>query len=165
MADLVLIDGDQAMFNPNFGPAIVVVQPGKLTASGAYNSHYAEDVQKKLEKGDEPLRQGVGGRRVCVEGDEQSVVVPGCKYSSPMFPIPGVGTLRILTLPPNCKSMRDRLGGKAVLLKGGQFIAAFDVQVPAMMPPPGPGAPIPDPTPRYTGNGSFVTANVTQMAT
>ena len=34
VSDFVLIDGDQALFLPAFGAAIVVVQPGKLAGSG-----------------------------------------------------------------------------------------------------------------------------------
>ena len=36
----------------------------------------------------------------------------------------------------------------------------FEVQNPAKQPPLGPGAPIPDPTPQYSGNGLFITTNV-----
>ena len=34
MPDFILIDGDKANFLPNFGAAIVVVQPGTLKGSG-----------------------------------------------------------------------------------------------------------------------------------
>jgi hypothetical protein len=46
-----------------------------------------------------------------------------------------------------------------VLLKGGSFTARFEVQNPAKQPPAGPGAPIPDATPEYSGSGVFVTTN------
>ena len=165
MSDFVLIDGDLVMFNPNFGPAIVKVQPGVLKASGGYNPHYAEHGKLKAEKGDEPLRQGVNGRAVCIEGDERNVLVPGCIYTTPMYPIPGVGTLKIQSLPSDCRAQQDSLSGKRVLLKGRSFMAVFEVQTAAKMPLPGPGAPLPDPTPQYTRTGHFVTTNQTQKAT
>ena len=34
MADFILIDGDKAIFLPNFGVAVVVVRPGDLKGSG-----------------------------------------------------------------------------------------------------------------------------------
>ena len=34
MSDFILIDGDQAIFNPAFGLATVMVKPGDLKASG-----------------------------------------------------------------------------------------------------------------------------------
>jgi len=34
------------------------------------------------------------------------------------------------------------------------------VQSPAKQPPPGPGAPVPDRTPKYTGTGNFTTTNM-----
>ena len=37
MADYILMDGDQAIYKPNFGAAIVAVQPGTLTGSGKAN--------------------------------------------------------------------------------------------------------------------------------
>jgi len=46
-----------------------------------------------------------------------------------------------------------------VLLKGGNFTASFEVQSPAQQPPPGPGSPIPDATPKYSGSGMFITTN------
>ena len=34
MPDFILLEGDQAIFLPNFGVAVVVVKPGKLKGSG-----------------------------------------------------------------------------------------------------------------------------------
>ena len=139
MADFVLIDGDQVMFMPAFGPAIVVVQPGKLTGSG----------QSTLQ-----------GKKVCVEGDEKQVSVPGCTYMTPIYAIPGTGTLKIQALAPNQIAQKTYSNGKSLLLKGGTFTAVFEVQSPAQQPPPGPGSPIPDATPQYSGNGMFMTTNM-----
>ncbi|HSI41608.1 MAG TPA: hypothetical protein VLA00_13775 [Xanthobacteraceae bacterium] len=143
MADLVLLDGDQAIFQPGFGAAIVMVQPGRIAGSG-------------------PMR--AAGKRACVDGDEASVSVPGCLYMTPLHSIPGIGTLAIAALAGNQLSVTSAAGGARLMLKGGAFIAQFTVQVPAMQPPPGPGAPIPDATPSYSGAGTFVTANTTVKA-
>jgi len=144
MSDFVLVEGDIASFLPNFGAAVVVVRPGTLTGSG-------------------PGR--IGGKRICVDGDERSVSVAGCLYVTPQHPIPGTGTLKVSALAGDQKARDSKTGGKAVLLKGGTFSATFEVQSPAHQPPPGPGSPIPDATPQYSGRGSFIiTTNMTVRA-
>ena len=139
MLDSMLIEGDKAVFMPNFGAAIVVVQPGDLKGSGPAT---------------------IQGKKICVDGDEKKVSVPGCTYMTPQYCIPGVGTLQIAALAGNQKATKTKTGGKPVLLKGGNFTARFTVQTPAQQPPPGPGSPIPDSTPQYSGNGMFITTNV-----
>jgi len=139
MSDLILIEGDKAMFLPTFGPAIVVVKPGDLKASGPAT---------------------VNGKKVCVDGDETKVSVPGCVYMTPQYSIPGTGTLKISALAGNQKAKKTKSGNKPVLLKGESFTAKFEVQSPAKQPPPGPGSPIPDPTPQYSGTGMFVSMNI-----
>ncbi len=139
MPDFILIEGDKAMFMPNFGAAIVVVQPGKLEGSGPAT---------------------LNGKKICVDGDEKKVSVAGCTYITPQYSIPGTGTLKISALAGNQKATKTKTGAKAVLLKGGTFTAEFEVQNPAKQPPPGPGSPIPDATPKYTGTGMFVTTNM-----
>lgn len=139
MLDSILIEGDKAMFMPNFGAAVVVVQPGDLKGSGPAT---------------------ITGKKICVDGDEKKVSVPGCTYMTPQYCIPGTGTLEIDALAGNQKATKTKTGGKAVLLKGGNFTAKFSVQTPAQQPPPGPGGPIPDSTPQYSGSGMFVTTNL-----
>jgi Contractile injection system spike tip protein len=139
MSDLILIEGDMAMFLPNFGPAIVVVKPGDLKAGGPAT---------------------LNGKKVCVDGDETKVSVPGCVYMTPQYSIPGTGTLKIAALAGNQKAKKTRSGGKPVLLKGASFTAKFEVQNPAKQPPTGPGSPIPDATPQYSGAGMFVSMNI-----
>jgi hypothetical protein len=138
MSDLVLVDGDTATFLPAFGAAMVAVRPGALSASSPAS---------------------VGTKKICVAGDETSVSVAGCSYCTPQYSIPGTGTLKISQLAGDQKARTGTAGGKAVLLKGSLFTAVFEVQAPAQQPPPGPGAPIPDTTTRYSGRGSFTTAN------
>jgi hypothetical protein len=138
VADFILREGDKANFLPNFGPAIVIVQPGELKGSGPAT---------------------LNGIKICVDGDEKQLSVPGCVYMTPQYSIPGSGTLKIASLASNQKATKTRTGGKHVLLKGGNFTAKFEVQSPAQQPPPGPGSPIPDPTPHYSGSGMFMTMN------
>lgn len=138
MPDFILIEGDKANFLPNFGAAVVVVQPGTLQGSGPAT---------------------LNGKKLCVDGDEKNVSVPGCMYMTPQYSIPGTGTLKIDALAANQKAKKTNTGSKAVLLKGGQFTAKFEVQSPAQQPPPGPGSPIPDATPQYSGQGMFITTN------
>ncbi len=135
MADFVLIEGDLAMFLPIFGAAIVVVRPGTLTGSGPAT---------------------LDGKKVCVDGDEKNVSVPGCMYVAPPYVIPGTGTLKIAALAGDQKAQKSETGGKPVLLKGSLFTAKFEVQSPAMQPPP---SSAPDATPQYSGNGTFTTMN------
>lgn len=118
---------------------MVVVKPGDLKAGGPAT---------------------LNGKKVCVDGDEKNVSVPGCMYMAPPYVIPGTGTLKIAALAGNQKAKKTNTGGKLVLLKGGNFTAKFEVQSPAKQPPPGPGAPIPDATPQYSGSGMFVTTNM-----
>ena len=139
MTDFILIDGDVVNFMPNFGPAIVLVQPGKMRGSGPAT---------------------INGKKICVDGDEKNVSVSGCTYMTPQYSIPGTGTLKIAALAGNQKAKKTNTGGKLVLLKGANFTAKFEVQSPAKQPPPGPGSPIPDATPQYSGNGMFITTNI-----
>ena len=140
MADLILIDTDQVIFNPTFGAATVMVQPGQLQGSGPAT---------------------LDGKKICVDGDETRVEVPGCPYITPQYSIPGNGSLKIDSLADNQKADKTRTGGKAALLKGGHFTARFEVQSPAQQPAP-PGLPIPDATPQYSGQGIFIAANTSR---
>lgn len=136
MPDFILIDGDQAMFMPSFGAATVVVQPGQITGSG-------------------PMT--FDGTKVCVDGDEASVSVPGCQYIAGAYVTPGTGTLEIDALAGDQVATKTNTGGKAVLLVGSTFTAKFQVQSPAQQPTA--GGPVPDGTPSYSGTGNFVTTN------
>jgi hypothetical protein len=138
MPDYILIEGDKASFVPSFGAAVVIVQPGTLQGSGPAT---------------------LNGKKICVDGDEKDVSVPGCTYMTPQYSIPGSGTLKIASLAGDQKASKTQTGGKAVLLKGSSFTAKFEVQSPAQQPPPGPGSPIPDATPEYSGSGTFITTN------
>lgn len=136
MSDYTMIDGDTVQFLPNFGAAIVVVQPGTLQGSGPAT---------------------LEGKALCVEGDEQNVSVPGCMYITPQYSIPGTGTLSIDSLADDQLASKTQTGGTPLVLKGGQFNAKFEVQSPAQQPTL--GGPVPDASPSYSGNGMFITSN------
>jgi hypothetical protein len=138
MSDAILVSGDLVQFNPAFGAATVVVQAGTLQGAGPTT---------------------LNGAKICVDGDEGKVSVPGCSYVTPVYSIPGTGTLKIDQLTADQKAKKTNSGGKPVLLKGSTFTAKFEVMVPAQQPPPGPGSPVPDSTPSYSGSGSFQTTN------
>lgn len=135
--DYVLVDGDLAIFQPSFGAATVVVRPGTLTASGPAT---------------------LGGKKMCLVGDDKSVTVAGCVYTTPSHPIPGTGTLEIASLAGDQQASKTSTGGTKMLLVGSTFTAKFTVQNPAKQPAP-PGPPVPDSTSEYSGTGSFATTN------
>ena len=131
------------MFEPAFGPAMVVVKPGEMKGAG-----------KK--------KGNVKGVEICVVGDEKKVKVPGCLYTAGAFSVPGTGSLFIKMLQPDQKAMKVKVGGKPAILKGKKFIAEFKVLSPALTPPPANQA---DPLKSYLGNGAFVSTNVTHKGT
>jgi hypothetical protein len=134
--DYVLIDGDQVLFQPTFGPAVVIVVPGSLRASGPAT---------------------VNGKKICVVGDESSVAVHGCVYLSGVYSIPGSGCLEIAALASDQTARTSKTGGQKLLLVGRSFTARFKVEAPAQQPTP--SGPIPDSMVEYTGEGRFLTTN------
>jgi hypothetical protein len=79
---------------------------------------------------------------------------------SPAYPTPGTGTLKIDSLAGNQKAKKMKDGGKAVLLKGKQFNAVFEVMAPAKSLPKGTVPPEPDTTKKYNGKGKFISTNM-----
>ena len=134
--DFVIITGDQAVWDLSFPPATVIAPPGVIagTARGKVSSLVA-----------------------CAEGDESSVVVAGAVYFTPSFPIPGVGTLTIESLGPDQKAQKGKSGSRLLILRGTKFRARLQVSAPAQVPTATGTAP--DPTPIYSGTGSFLTTN------
>ena len=142
-ADIIVMDGDMVNFMPACGAAIVVVQPGKMKASG---------------------KTTLNGTKVCVEGDEANVQVPGCSYMTPAFPVPGTGTLKIDSLAPDQLTQKTKSRGKAIVLQGATFDSVFEVQSPAQFVAP-PAPPQMDSAPSYKGKGQLITANIKIKAT
>jgi hypothetical protein len=141
VSDFLVKDGDLAMFMPAFGAAVIVVRPGTITGSGPATAT---------------------GQAICLEGDEDSVSVPGCMYVAPPYVIPGTGTLQIDQLAGDQLAQTVTAGGKKPILKGSQFTAKFTVASPAQQPQA--SGPVPDATPNYTGQGQFVTTNTSVKA-
>lgn len=138
MSDYIIIDSDQAIFQPAFGAATAVPQPGQITASGEAT---------------------LGGNKVCIEGDESSVEVPGVMYTTAVYSIPGTGTLLIDALASDQVASHTKSAGTPVILKGGDFTAKLKVDSPAQQPQPS-APPVPDSTTEYGGgSGSFLTTN------
>jgi hypothetical protein len=134
--DFAVVHGDQAVFDPQFPPAVVSASPGLISGSSVSKT---------------------GGLIVCVEGDESTVVVAGAVYFTPSFPIPGAGTLTIESLNPDQKALDTASNGRKVILKGTKFRARFQVSAPAQVSTP--SGPVFDPNPIYSGTGSFATTN------
>ena len=132
---LILIDGDQAIFLPSFEAATVVVRPGTLKATGPAT---------------------LNGKKLCVSGDEKSVLVAGCMYTTPSYPIPGTGMLKIKSLKDDQIAEKTRSGGTLVLLVGKSFDAEFVVMTKAQQPPPSSAS---DSSKDYSGSGMFITTN------
>lgn len=133
MSDFVILGGDAAIFNPNFGPAVVTPRPGSITGSAQSQS---------------------SANAVCVLGDESSVSVAGVPYVNAGF-AGGLGTLTISALGGDQIAQRTKFNEKPAILKGSSFTALFTVTVPGQNPGTGP-----DPTPMFSGTGSFVTTNI-----
>src|SRR4051812_5362165 len=100
MPDFLIMQGDLAIFIPSFGAAVVVVQPGTMQGTGQ-TTHT--------------------GKKICVEGDESKVMVPGCMYMTPQYSIPGVGTLKIESLAGDQLTKKTKSAGKAIIIKGSMF--------------------------------------------
>lgn len=135
--DYVVISGDQALFQPAFGAAMVVVRPGNITGTGPAT---------------------LSSTKTCITGDESSVSVPGCTYTTPAFSIPGTGTLEIASLNADQKATKTNTGSTPLILVGSVFTARFTVQSPAQQPAP-PGPNVVDPLTTYSGTGNFKTTN------
>lgn len=141
MADYLIITGDQAVFQASFGAATVAVRPGRIAGSSSGT---------------------LNGQAICVAGDEKTVLVPGCVYTTASHPIPGAGTLKIAQLAGNQRAWKTSFDGKKAILKGGNFRALFEVETPAQQPA-GPST-VPDNMKQYQGQGHFVTSNTKYKA-
>ena len=142
MADFILMNGDLALFQPQFGAATVVVRPGNLMGSG---------------------KSTIQGNKICIEGDEKKLIVAGCTYISGPHIIPGTGNIKIQALAPNQKAKKTKVTNKKALLKGMLFDAVFEVVAPAQQPSA--TGTVPDAVPKYFGKGQFNTKNTKRKGT
>jgi len=135
--DTIILDGDEVEFSL---PDILVTEKTTIKASG---------------------KTTVNGKKVCVQGDEESIEIPNCSYISGPF-LNGKGTLTVKKLVPAQLTQKARSGNKPMILRGKPFIAQFKVTTKAMQPPP---ANTPDPVPFYIGIGKFIPGNEKIKAT
>nr|WKF60510.1 hypothetical protein HUO10_005031 [Paraburkholderia busanensis] len=129
MGALVVVDGDLLNFLPAFGQRqVTVTGPAVIRASG---------------------HALIGGKRVCVFGDERRVRVRA-DYMMPGYGM-GSGVITIVSLNVNQKTPRIN-DGMPLIVEGTEFIARFSPTVAAVMS----GAPFsPDSTPPSMGKGTF----------
>jgi hypothetical protein len=142
MSKNILKDGDLAIFDLQFGPAVVFWAPIPIKGSGPAT---------------------LKGKKICVKGDEDSVKMDSCPYTVPGYVAPGVGELKIQMLGPDQVCVKTKTGKKQILLKGGEFIAVLTVKTKAtVVAVPQPEM---DPVPMYMGKGRFITLNMTHKGT
>jgi hypothetical protein len=135
MSSFVVVSGDTVNFETAFGAATLGPPSPTTTISGT---------GAKL----------TSGATACVEGDEASVTLPGVQYMTTAFSTPGVGSLTITKLGSDQLAQKLTVGGKKAILVGSKFDATFTVTTPAQN-----ATPAPDPTPSYSGKGSFSTSD------
>lgn len=141
MSDYIIRSNDMAIFNINFSGATVTLggAPPVFPITGTADM----------------LIQSIPA---CLEGDQASVIIPGCTYFRPPYVIPGTGIVTIKRLDPTQTTVNSTYRGRRIILRGGNFVGLFTRVVPAFQPNPS-GAPFPDMTPTYDGSGMFVTSN------
>lgn len=95
--DFVLFDGDQAVFIPVFGSAIVATTPGNIKVWGArrrlsacHSWHMTFRVLFLFFLQCTGPADEKTNLKICVQGDEKSVQVPGIVYTSAPYTIPGM---------------------------------------------------------------------------
>ncbi len=138
MSAPLLVTGDVAVFPTVFGAALVLApMKAPITGSG---------------------KASVGGKPVCVAGDEASVIVATCAYTAGSYTLPGTAKLTIERLGAGQESAKVT-ANKAVLLATGTFTARLEVLVKAQMPGTPPQT---DPLTSYSGEGGTFESSNTQ---
>jgi hypothetical protein len=103
----------------------------------------------------------VAGTPACLLGDQLPLELQEpLPYTAPPFTNPGTGKLTLTPLPAN-QTLQTK-NGKALLIKGQQFVALFSVQTPATQATP--AGPVPDPLLAKPGTAQFITTNETVKA-
>lgn len=105
---LAIIDGDQVIFKPKFGMAVVTPVPGTIKALGG---------GKKM---------SVSSKPVCVQGDEKTVKIKTA-YTAPPYSILGEGLAEITALASDQIAKKTKVNSKAVIMKGSFFDMQFTV--------------------------------------
>jgi hypothetical protein len=107
-------------------------------------------------------KASVGGKAVCVAGDEAKVAVV-CSYTTSTLTIPGAAELKIKALVPAQQSQVATSGKKAAILATNKFDVEMTVKTAASVVTAA-GATQTDPLATYTGKGSFKSQNTAAKA-
>ncbi|EOX8980482.1 hypothetical protein ACPW6J_003618 [Enterobacter hormaechei] len=133
MSSLVVIDGDALTFNPQFGD-ITITPPPRPRISGSGEA-------------------SIGGKKVCIVGDEERVTFTVDYIRTPFVASPGKGLLTIKKLAPDQQAASAKAPAPApMILVGSQFTTQFQPTVPAQDPQ---GKPDPNMGPAQ-GTGTFI---------
>jgi uncharacterized Zn-binding protein involved in type VI secretion len=139
LGDFVVVDQDQIMWMPSFGPAVTLGPAMGMVMAGS-------------------TKVKVTGKKVALVGDETKWKSMPVMYTSGSFVTPGVAMAKVMMLGPDQKTLKTKVEGKPAVIKGSVFQAILMVMSPAMMPTP--AGPVPDPVPMYPGGmGKFITTN------
>lgn len=142
MGSPFLISGDSVVFPANFcADAVTPEVSVPITGTGKAN---------------------VGGKPVCVAGDEAKVVA-ACSYTTSAFTIPGAATLKIKQLASAQQSQVATSATRAAILATDEFDIEMTVTGPASVVNAA-GVTQTDTTATYTGKGRFKSENTAAMA-
>lgn len=131
MMSRVIVNGDVVQFIPQFGARTIAVSVTMIPGSG---------------------HATVGGKKVCVKGDEKKVKLL-TSYISGAYTTPGLAEVTIKKLKPD-QLATDCTSPKDLITQGQQ---PFDAQLKVLTPAMTPGSPpSPDNTQSSDGKGMFV---------
>ena len=112
MSKLCIVHGDTVKFLPNFMNRVIVPVPTTINGSGMAS---------------------IGGKKICISGDEKKVIVSGVVYTAPStgHTTPGSGIINEITLQQDQQLMYVN-SGATVIVQGIQFMCFFTPTAPAM---------------------------------
>lgn len=110
MSNMVVIDGDELKFNPQFG-FNTVTPPAQTRIRGSGEAY-------------------IEGKKICIVGDEKKVTITADYIKPPIFTTPGNGTLTITLLALD-QWHEFATTQTPVIVVGSQFVAQFQPIKPA----------------------------------
>lgn len=138
MSKMVVIDGDELIFDSQFGPNMVIpLPPLQISGSGEVS---------------------IEAIKLCIVGDEKQVSI-SANYTKPPYIKPGTGTITITGLATD-QMAEFAMAQRPIIVVGSQFTAQFQPTSPAMDPQGNPDtdlSPAPG-TGRFINRQSFVSA-------
>jgi hypothetical protein len=133
VSSLVVIDGDALTFNPQLGAITITPPPTpQLRISGSGEAR-------------------IGGKKVCIVGDEERVSFTVDYIRPPFVASPGKGLLTIKKMAPDQQAASAKAPAPMILV-GSQFMTQFQPTIPAQDPQ---GKPDTDLN-AVTGVGTFI---------